>query len=151
MVAVKLREQVVCGDVPRALRDGDEQFSFSVVEAFHFHQSLPKKRVKAGLKIEQAERFNSGRDSLVESAGAKMDPRQLRVHEGIVRIALESRFQQLSGFVHFAKLHKRARDALRLERQLRKLEARAEAAERTAKQARAAVESARAHLQRRHH
>ncbi len=43
---------------------------------------------------------------------------------------------------------KRARDALQLERRLRKLEARADAAERAAKEARAAVDAARSDLQR---
>ena len=52
---VELREQVVCGDVTRALRDGDKQFPLSLVKAFGFHEGLAEKRVKAGLKIEQAE------------------------------------------------------------------------------------------------
>ena len=50
MVAVKFCEQIVRGDMTRALRNRDEQFTFSIVVASGFHQSLAKERVQAGLK-----------------------------------------------------------------------------------------------------
>jgi hypothetical protein len=112
VLLVKLREQIVSGDVAGALRNGDEQFTFGFVKAFRFHKSLAEKGVKAGLKVEQAQRFNGGSHGFIESAGAKMNACELRVYKGIFAIVIEGGFEQHTRFVHFSEFDERAGDAL---------------------------------------
>jgi len=112
MVAVKFRQEFVRGDVSRALRDGDKQFTFGFVKTFRFDERLAEKRVEPGLKVEQAQRFDRRGDGFIKSMRSKMNARQLGVDEGIFGIFVESGFEQLTCFVHFAQLHESGGDAL---------------------------------------
>ena len=112
VLPVELAQQLMRGQVARALRDGDPQFLLRLGKPFGLHQGLAKQRMKAGLEVQQAKRFGGCGNGFVEPPRLEMNPGQLPMHERILRIELECRFQERASRLQVPQLGQRAGDPL---------------------------------------
>ena len=83
---VEAAQGLVCRQVARTLRHGDQKFLLGLGEPLCFHERLPQQRVNAGLEVKQAQRFGGRANGFLETLCPKVDGGQLGMHEGILGV-----------------------------------------------------------------